>query len=348
LLTTRTSDVSDLADLHADLGLSGVRWLGPGDAPRLVELIRACYGETYAHAPLYRPGAIEAAWTSGLLLSLGHLDEHGRLDAHTGFWRKDPRGDHVESGLSLVHPSARRGFALDSTTMWRSLLDRWSRIVGFIHQNTTTRHVHAQLYARRLMRAVPTGWVFEYALDEVLVGLAEAPAPMHALSMTTVLRPPALGLALAIPEGPWAGWLTDVIAGVLPDARVIEIEVGDSRDGDRPALELIEHNPSLGLRRRVITIDGASSSEPFESSVRVDLIHLPMTPAMVSSHWNALVTRGYLPVGVRPHRSRPSEIVLQAIADPAGCATAIAAMNLAGARLERLATGWLGACARTS
>lgn len=336
---------SDLADLDADLGLAGVRWLGPGDGPRLVELIRACYGETYSYAALYRPDAIEAAWASGSLRSLGHVDAGGRLDAHTGFWIKDPRGDYVESGLSLIDPSARRGFGLDSITMWRSLLERWARVVGFIHQNTTTRHIRAQLYAGRIMRAVPTGWVFDYALDEVLIGLAETPAPMHALTMTTVLRPSANRPILAVPDGPWAGWLTDMLLGVLPDARVVAC-AGPSRS--RPlALESVEDNPSLGLRRRVV-VDGGDDEESAEPRARVELIHVPMQPEILAANWSALMHRGYVPVGIRPHRSRVCEIIVQAIADRDRCADAITSMNLAGPRLGRLALQWLETCARTS
>jgi hypothetical protein len=337
---------SDLADLDADLGLAGVRWLGPGDGPRLVELIRACYGETYSYAALYRPDAIEAAWASGSLRSLGHLDARGRLDAHTGFWIKDPRGDYVESGLSLIDPSARRGFGLDSITMWRSLLERWSRVVGFIHQNTTTRHVRAQIYAGRIMRAVPTGWVFDYALDEVLVGLAETPAPMHALTMTTVLRPSANTQILAVPEGPWEGWLTEMVRGVLPEANVLAVECAGNSGSGRLALESVEDNPSLGLRRRAIV--GGGDEVAIEERARVELIHVPMRPEILATSWATLMTRGYVPVGVRPHQRRTSEIIVQAMADRDHCTNAITSMNLAGPRLERLALQWLETCARTS
>ena len=118
-----------LALVRTDLGLPGVRWLGPGDGPRLVELVRACYGDTYSYAALYRAEEIEALWARGSLLSLGHVDEGGRLDGHTAFWLKDPTLDHVESGISLVHPEARKGFGVDPVLMWSALLDRWAKVV---------------------------------------------------------------------------------------------------------------------------------------------------------------------------------------------------------------------------
>lgn len=337
------------AGLLEDLGLPGVRWLGAGDGERLVELVRACYGDTYSYASLYDAAEVEARWAEGSLLSLGHLDEAGRLDGHTGFWRKDPADEHVESGLSLIRPGARRGFAVDPAAMWQALLERWSRFTGLIHQNTTTRHPRAQLYAARHMRARPTGWIFDYALGETLVGLAETPAPMHALTMSTVLRPGVPGPGLAVPQGPWAGWLTELVRGVLPAAVVTSVACS----AERVALALapIEHNPSLALRRqRVVDVAGSptpTADSPSSAPARVVLVHLPMEGPRVAASWSSLLARGFVPVGVRPHLQRASEIVLQATTiDHAR--EAIATMSLAGARVRSLADGWLEACAHTS
>lgn len=341
--------VQPLTAIRADLQLAGVRWLGPGDGPLLVALLRACYGYTYSYADLYRPETSERLWASGELSSLGYLDADGRLAGHTGFWRKDPRGEYVESGLSLVHPAARRGFPVDAGQLWRALRASWSRETGFIHQNTTTRHSRAQLYAIRYMRARPTGVIVEYALGERVVGLAEAPAPMHALTMTTVLEAgPAQTLAL--PSGPWATWLAQVIAGVLPSARVVPAAGAPVACG----LEPIEWNASLGLRRRAITLAGGSGSLPEElaapsrAGVRTELIHLPLRPALVAGAWDSLLAAGYLPVGIRPHRRRTTELVLQQLGDRSRCERAVAAMELPGASLRRFVEGWWEACARTS
>lgn len=338
-----------LARVRTDLGLPGVRWLGPGDGPLLVDLVRACYGDTYSYAALYRADELEALWARGTLLSLGHVDDDGRLDGHTGFWRKDPKGEHVESGVSLVRPSARRGFGVDPARMWQALLERWSTATAFIHQCTTTRHAHAQLHAARHMRARPTGWIFDYALGEVLVGLDEAPAPMHALTMSTALHPGAP--TLAVPEGPWAGWLAALVHEVLPAAVVTAVSC--SREVGGLALEPIEDNRSLDLRRRVVTglavtSEPASEATPTDTDpVRVELLHLPMQPARVSAAWASLVGAGYLPVGVRPHQRRSGEIVLQRVT-AAHADAALGSMVLAGARVRRLAQEWREACARTS
>lgn len=341
-----TAEVEDptLALVRTDLGLPDVRWLGPGDGPLLAELVRACYGETYSYAALYRPEEIEALWAGGVLLSLGHVDEHGRLDGHTAFWRKDPRGDYVESGISLVHPGARRGFGVDPVLMWQGLLERWARATAFIHQSTTTRHPSAQLHAARHMRARPTGWIFDYAIGEVLVGLTETPAPMHALTMSTALCSSAP--ALAVPEGPWAAWLGELVHEAQPAAAVSTVSC--SEEIGPLALESIEHNQSLDLRRRVITgLETRASPRPEPSRARVELLHLPMRPALVSAAWASVLAADYVPVGVRPHRQRTSEIVLQRIDRPRA-REAIASMVLAGARVRRLADEWLEACARTS
>lgn len=333
--------------LREDLGLPGVRWLGAGDGERLVELVRACYGDTYSYASLYDPAEVEARWADGSLLSLGHLDEAGRLDGHTGFWRKDPADEHVESGLSLIRPGARRGFPVDPAAMWQVLLERWARFTGLIHQNTTTRHTRAQLYAARHMRARPTGWIFDYALGETLVGLAEAPAPMHALTMTTVLRPDAAGPGLAVPRGPWAGWLTELVRGVLPAAVVTPVACSAERV--RLVLAPLEHNPSLALGR--LRVEGVAAvptpTADAPTPARVALVHLPMEAPRVAAAWSSLLASGHVPVGLRPHLQRPSEIVLQATT-AAHAREALAAMSLAGPRVRSLADGWLEACAHTS
>jgi hypothetical protein len=338
--------------VRTELGLPGLRWLGPGDGRLLVELVRACYGDTYSYAALYHAEEIEALWARGSLLSLGHLDDDGRLDGHTGFWRKDPNGEYVESGVSLVHPGARRGFGVDPAQMWQALLERWSSAAAFIHQNTTTRHAHAQLHAARHMRARPTGWIFDYALGEALVGLAEMPAPMHALTMSTMLHPSAP--ALAVPEGPWAAWLAELLRGVLPAVDVAVVPCSPTIG--RLALEPIEHNPSLDLCRRVVTgLENVPVPVPVSSLspsndpplTRVELLHLPMRSTLVSATWASLSRAGYLPVGVRPHRRRTSEIVLQRVA-AAHARESIASMTLAGSHVRALADGWLEACARTS
>ncbi len=336
--------------LLPELSLPGVRWLGPGDGQRLVDLVRACYGETYSYAAFYQPEEIEALWASGSLLSLGHVDDQGRLGGHTGFWNKDPNREYVESGLSLIRPDARRGFAVEPATMWRMLLEHWARTTEFMHQNTTTRHVRAQLYAARYMRARPTGWIFDYAIGEVLVGLAEAPAPMHALTMTTALSPHGLAPTLAVPEGPWAGWLARVVGGALPEAVVVPVAYTRASTSTSLAFEPIEWNPSLALRRRAVrlTSDVLASSDASSSPARVDLVHLPMLTEHVAAAWSSLLARGYLPVGVRPHRRRPSEIVLQFLPRSDRCADMIASMSLAGPPVQRLATEWLQTCERTS
>jgi hypothetical protein len=148
------------------------------------------------------------------------------------------------------------------------------------------------------------------------------------------------------------------VRGVLPAAEVTAVPCSCERGS--LALEPIEHNPSLELRRRVLTgLDVAGAPAAAAAALvaprptrapphtRVELLHLPMRPALVSASFASLTAAGYLPVGVRPHRRRTSEIVLQRVA-AAHAREAIGSMVLAGAHLRRLADGWLEACARTS
>lgn len=324
----------------SNLDLPNVRWLGPGDGDSLVLLLRACYRETYSHAVLYEHGRFDELWRTGELVSAGAFDAKGELVGHTGFWRKDPLGDYVEVGLSMIHPDHRRGFKLP-VGAWAAVLNFWTGRVGYIHQHTTTRHPAAQLYAARYMRARPSGWVFEYALDEVVVDLAEQPAPMHALSSSTVLGPARIH-DLAVPSGAWTEWLAELIELGAPGARLSLVEPRPARF----SLETFETSAGLDLRRRLVTLDG--EADELNATARVELVHLPMRTREVAAAFAELIEHGYVPVCVRQHDRRCSEIVLQHLPDRSHAVTMLGEMQLLGPTLAQLAAGWTSACSRTS
>jgi hypothetical protein len=101
------------------------------------------------------------------------------------------------------------------------------------------------------------------------------------------------------------------------------------------------------LSNRAAALDEELAA-PQRAGVRTDLVHVPMRPAIIAGAWTRLLEAGYLPVGIRPHRRRTSEIVLQSMPERARCARAATEMSLCGASMARLVDQWVEACERTS
>jgi hypothetical protein len=305
-----------------------MRELGPGDEGALRALVRRVYGDTYSYRRLYEAGGIAGLIESGQVSLWGDFAASGELASHTGFFYKDPRGDYVESGMSLRNPAVRP--VTTDTEVWRRFFEWLGTRFAYIHQNTTTYHPLAQRYAERYMRACPTGLVVDYAVGERLVGLACSEAPMHALTMTTVIaghrRPD-----VRVPRGPWAEWLATIALGlglapVVVDPKSFPLAVGP-----------IEHNTALDLRRRSVARAGELLAP---AQHRVELIHVPLDERLGA--FAELVSAGYVPVGLRPHATRPHELVMQHLADRPALAMRLAPSGAA------LVTGWNEACARAT
>lgn len=337
----------------APLPVPRCRWLRPGDGPRLTALVRACYGETYSQRSLYDAGELDALWASGTLASAGELDERGELVGHTAFWHKDPHLDSVDSCLSFVHPRHRLRAGHDAAALWPFFLEQLGRTYAFVHQATTTVHALAQRYAQRRMRAVPTGLVVGWAVDEDVVGFGRADA-MHAVSMTSYIATTvASPRRCAVPDGPWAGWLEETLAGGPVPRCAERVAPETSSQGDGWTLRSIERSAGLSLERRVLAPRPGAEALPahvWETPARVDLVHLAVDDAGVMARGAPLLrARGYLPVGVRLHLSRPDEIVFQRFAGGAAAArAAIAGARLAAGAPRTLFEGWSEACARAS
>lgn len=285
---------------------AGARWLdGPEDERKLIGLLEACYGSTYSHKHLYNVGSFQALWREGRLASLGSFDDEALL-GHTGLWFKDPEGDFAESGLSLMDPRARldpqRVHELQAWPWLRARLSEW---VGALHQNTTTLHAGAQLYALRHIGAQMSGLVPAYAEGESLLGLAPPGATMHALTMTTPLRP-IKARQVCVPSARLGGaWLAALAGSWGLEAEVVE----PAADALAWTQEL-ERAPGLGLVRRRAQVERRWAGEPLEATdARVDLLHLPAQREEVAGLSAALWGAGYVPVGLRLGFVRPHELV---------------------------------------
>lgn len=319
------------------------RWLGESDEPALQALLRARYGETYAYRSFYGPGGLASLWRAGSLLSLGEYDDAGQLVSHTGLLIHAGR-DHVDSGLSLIHPHRRSAMSRDEhAAMWHFVLGILADHVSHLHQHTSTLHPRAQRYAQRFMRAVPIGLVIDYTTGERLIGIDSSDAPMQALAMTTALRPPCVG-PRHLPEGPWFEWLRRIFAG-LGDGPCLPVPV-EHHDGLGLVFGTCDDNPALQLARRVVV---GLAPAPAHTPARVDLVHLPCAdPALVARGAGVLQRAGYIPVGVRPGAAVDA-IVYQYLPDRAAAIASASRAVLAGdIFIKDMFRGWSDRCAPTS
>lgn len=323
---------------------AGMRLLEERDEPAFVALLREVYGETYSYRALYEPGGVAALIRSGRAALWGDFDASGQLLDHTAFFFKDALGDYVESGLSFRGARARE--ATPDAVVWARLFAWLHDRCVYVHQNTSTWHPLAQRYAARYMRARPTGVIVDYVIGERLVRLAHPTTPMQALTMTTVVRPDRVAEAFClVPRGPWGEWL----AGLFGDVGVAADPCNATLTMWRLGVETIERNPALDLLRRAVT--RAPAGSPLATALdaetaRIDLLHLPCDQLVAA--FPAMESYGFVPVGVRPHATRPHEVILQRLPGPrrdeARAALAAAALAAPG---RALVGGWLTACAQT-
>lgn len=312
------------------------RLLDARDEAVFQRLLTAVYGDTYAYRELYAPGGYAALLSRGDVYAWGDVADDGELHSHTAFLAKDPRGEYVESGLSLRNPALRSDGRTPDDVVWRQLLDHARTLAPLLHQNTTTQHPLAQRYARRYMRARPTGFIADYVDGEHVVGMPRAEGPMQALTMTSVLRDEAStwrGRA-PMPPTPYARWL-----GALLGAWGVETSSGAASSED-VLLETFEHNRAIGLRRRVVARGAAQVPASEHADARTDLVHVPCDDRLAVL--GVLADRGYVPVGVRPHRARPTEVVLQRI-EPGARERVKARLRgafLVGDEARSLVAGW--------
>lgn len=294
----------------------GMHRLGVEDEAAFQDLLRAAYGGTYSHRFLYEKDGLATLIREGKGAFWGEFcpSGDGSLLAHTGILFKDPRGEYVESGLSLRRPGVRS--TLDPHAMWARVVADLPPSVGYVHQHTTTAHPLAQRYARRYLSALPVGFVAAYTVGETVHGArrpeAGATEPMDALAMTTALA--AETRAVSLPDGPFFAWLS----GILERFGRTVTRLAPGLSGSFH-VELFEASPGLSLERSVLT-GGADLPLP-ASRARTRLVHVPVDQ---TNPFSILLAADFVPVGVRLHRRRPDEIVFQFLPRAAGAFSATA------------------------
>ncbi len=294
--------------------------LGVEDEAAFQDLLRAAYGGTYSHRFLYEKGGVAALIRDGKCAVWGQFcpSGDGSLLAHTGILFKDPRGEYVESGLSLRRPGARS--TLDPHAMWARVVAELPPSVGYVHQHTTTAHPLAQRYARRYLHAKPVGFVAAYTVGETVhwarsVAGGPADAPMDALAMTTALV--AEPRAVSLPDGPFFAWLSETFEGF--GRTVTRVGSVPAVGGGALPAQRFETSPGLSLERSVLARGPTSPLRP--SAARTRLVHVPVDETIAFSD---LIAADFVPVGVRLHRRRPDEIVFQFLPSAAGESSALA------------------------
>lgn len=283
------------------------RRLDAADEPAFQRLLTTVYGDSYAYRDLYAPGGYARLLARGDVVSWGDVADDGELHSHTAFLCKDPRQSYVESGLSLRNPSLASNGRTPDHVVWEALLGEARELAPLLHQNTTTQHPLAQRYARRHMRARPTGFIVDYAVGEHIVGMPPPGGPMQALTMTTVLRDDttARPTRAPLPSTPYSNWLS----GLLASWGVEAVDAAPSKDA--AGLDPVEWNSAIDLRRRAVSRASRATDATDGRAPRTDLIHVPCDERLATLA--ELVERDYVPVGVRPQRARPVEVVLQCL-----------------------------------
>lgn len=349
-----TGDAHELRDRLNQLTLArgAVRWLaGEADAEALRALIRACYGESYSYRQLYAPGEVEAAWSSGALMSLGY-SVGGRLLGHTGLWCGGLADGEVESGMTMVRPGEAFTQRLDFVGLWRQIFEALRPDVGLVLQQTTTLHEVAQRHARAVMQARPCGLHPWYVAAERVRRLDDTPQPMHALCMVTTLSPQVAVEPLRVPSGAWGEWLGDVGRGL--GLAVREVPPREKTWGW--SIDALGVNAALDLRRRALVPVRAEIFDTLDvvddglrPRHRLEVMHVEAAdPWWVGTAHATLLDAGYAPVGVRLRVGRPHELVYQHLARPEVTAAALADARLSGAEAQRIWHGWRTLCARMS
>jgi len=300
----------------------GMHRLGVEDEAAFQDLLRAAYGGTYSHRFLYEKEGLATLIRDGKGAFWGEFcpSGDGSLLAHTGILFKDPRGEYVESGLSLRRPGARS--TLDPRAMWARVVADLPPSVGYVHQHTTTAHPLAQRYARRYLSALPVGFVAAYTVGETVHGagrVAGSPAdtPMDALAMTTALV--AEPRAVSLPDGPFFAWLSEIFENF--GRTVTRVGSVPAVGGGTLPAQLFETSSGLSLERSVLAREPTSPLLP--SAARTRLVHVPVDAGSAGA-FSDLIAADFVPVGVRLHRRRPDEIVFQFLPSAAGAFSAAA------------------------
>jgi hypothetical protein len=120
-----------------------VRLLAAAESARLVDAVRAVYGETYPVLWAYDPEEVARRISAGLLISAIAETTDGDLLCHSGLSLSSPRDVIGHAGQALTLPPARGRHIF--TTVKRYLID-WTRTRGLVgmYSEATAAHPYSQ------------------------------------------------------------------------------------------------------------------------------------------------------------------------------------------------------------
>lgn len=281
------------------------------DAPLIVELLRAIYGETYSYSDYYNPSFLEGLLNSESLIAFGVFNEDSELVGHTALITKDISSDYFESGMTMRHPRRKTVCKELEEELFQYIFHLAKEKSYYIHQNTTTYHQFAQATARKYMKTKYCGLTFGYTSGENIRNLEHTNSDMNAVIYTTVLREESPLKDVFLPNGQWGEWLSQIFHNV--DSRK-NIKFCDSLENNTQDMYLteIEENSHLGLNRFAVC-DRDFMQVHFNPNldVKTMLIHLPARKELVQKYFNYLIANNFLPIGIRPHHNRWDEIIFQ-------------------------------------
>ncbi len=320
------------------------RRLTAEDEPAFQELLLSIYEYTYPYQSLYKKNGYADLVNSGNVACFGQFNSENQLIGHTGFFINFKKG-YAISGLSMRVKSFTRINRSDELETWEAIFAWLSRKVKYVHQNTTTYHLLAQMYADRILKSIPTGFVFENAIGVKLLDSKNKDNLTHsinALTQTNILHEEPLK-TVYIDDNKWANWIILCFEGL--NRKVIKI-AGEEKPF---VLEQLEYNAELDLEKRVVCFDAAAPlpNGPFiKSKCRTDLIYFPCD---AGHSYNILLENEYIPVGVCPNPIGSDEIVFQFIPKNR---RADAISNLKDAKLfaekaRLIIKGWIELCEET-
>ncbi len=280
-----------------------VRKLTAEDELIVQKLVLSIYGETYPTKSIYKKNGYANLVNSENVVCFGQFNSVNQLIGHTGFFINFKKG-YAVSGYSMRIKGFTRIKRSDELETWEAIFTWLSKKIKYIHQNTTTCHLLAQMYADKILKSIPTGFVFDYALGIRLTDFKNPTDSTHILTQTNMLHeePPK---TVCVDDSKWADWIIFCFEGFNREITKI---VGENKPF---VLEQTETDPEIDLEKRTVHFDAAETvpTMPFsKSTCRTDLIYFPCD---ASHSYHILLENEYLPVGVCPSPIGNDEIVFQ-------------------------------------
>ena len=282
-----------------------VRRLTAEDETAFQKLLLSIYGNTYLYKSLYKKNGYANLVNSGNVVCFGQFNSENQLIGHTGFFFNFEKG-YAISGLSMRIKGFARIKRSDELETWEAIFAWLSKKVTYVHQNTTTYHLLAQMYAHKILKSIPTGFIFDYVIGERLLDFNSPTHSMHALTQTSILHEEPLK-TVYINDNKWADWIILCFEGLNREATKIAGE-------EKPfVLKQLESNAEIDIEKRVVHFDTdeAIPDMPLAKSIfRTDLIYFPCN---ANYSYDMLLENEYIPVGICPNPTDNDEIVFQFI-----------------------------------